>query len=70
MLITWMRGFRENSDGLVFVEAAETTQQGRQNPGIGCWPAEEGIRNVLLPLGQHIGTPMHRGGSLRFERGR
>ena len=80
MLITWMRGFdqgrqltevrRENYDGLVQLEAADTTQQGRPDPETGSWLAEERIRNVLLPLSGHNGTPMHRGGSFRFERGR
>ena len=55
-VITWMRGFdqggplaevlRENSDGLVFVEAAETTQQGRPNPETGSLPAEERNRHA------------------------
>ena len=80
MLITWVRGFdqrrlvtevhRENSDELVQAEAAETTQQGRPNPETGSWPAEERIRHVLLPLSQHNGTSVHRGGNFRFERGR
>ena len=80
MLITWMRGFdqgrplaevhRENSEELVFVEAAEATQQGRPSLQTGCWPAEERNRHVLLPLSGHSGITMHRGGSCRFERGR
>ena len=80
MLITWMRGFdqgrqltevrRENSDRLVQLAAAETTQQGRPDLETGSWLAEERIRNVLLPLSGHNGITMHRGGSFRFERGR
>ena len=79
-VIMWMRGFdqgrplaevhRENSDELVFVKAAEMTQQGRPSLQTGCWPGEERNRHVFLPLSGHSGITMHRGRSFRFRCGR